>query len=116
MIHMNKFFIMVLLSVLVGACATNMPINVVNAKPQNCVYLKTVSIHQCSTGALANAETTDSTLEALKSEAIKAGGNTIECCGIEKEETIVSGENPDSDKINCVGVVQHFANVYKCKE
>lgn len=113
--HMNKFCVMVLLSVLVGACATNM-INIVNAEPQNCAYLKTVSVHQCSTGAPANTETTDSTLEALKSEAIKAGGNTIECCGIEKEETIVSGENPDSGKINCVGVVQHFANVYKCKK
>lgn len=64
---------------------------------------------------LAHADTTEFTLKALKSEVIKSGGNTMECCAVEKEETIVSGTNSESGQINCVGVVRHSANVYKCK-
>ncbi len=40
----------------------------------------------------------------------------MECCAVEKEETVVSGVNSESGQVACIGVVQHLANVYKCKK
>lgn len=112
---MNKHLIILLLLIFLKACSASIPVNMVNTKPNNCTYIITVSASQCSAGLLAHTETTEGTLKLLKSEAVKSGGNTMECCAVEKEETVVSGVNPESGQINCVGVVQHSANVYKCK-
>ena len=39
----------------------------------------------------------------------------MECCAVENEETVISGVNLESGQVTCIGVVQHSANVYKCK-
>lgn len=113
--YMNKHRIILLLLCFLKACSASIPVNVVDAKPKNCTYITTVSVPQCSTGLPAHVETTESTLKVLKSEAVKSGGNTMECCTVEGEETIVSGVNPESGQVTCIGVVHHSANVYKCK-
>ncbi len=112
---MNNHLIILLLLFFLHACSASAPVNVVNAKPKSCTYITTVSVSQCSAGLVAHAETTEDSLKVLKSEAVKSGGDTMECCSVESEETVISGVTPESDQIACIGVVQHSANVYKCK-
>ena len=112
---MNKHLIILLLLFFLNACSASTPVNVVNSKPKNCTFITTVSVPQCSAGLLAHAETTEDSLKVLKSETAKSGGNTMECCAVENEETVISGVNLESGQVTCIGVVQHSANVYKCK-
>ena len=112
---MNKHLIYFLLVIFLNACSANIPVELVNAEPKNCTYIATVSVPQCSTGLLANAETTESTLKLLKGKAVKSGGDTMACCAVETEETAIYGVNPKSGQVTCIGIVQHSANVYKCR-
>lgn len=113
---MNRLLIILLLFLFLEACVSRVPVNVVNTPPHNCAYITTVFIPQCSAGLLAHTETTKSTLKSLKKEVVKSGGNTMECCAVEKEETVISGVNPESGQVKCVGVIRYSANVYKCKK
>ncbi len=113
---MRDLAMWIYLSIAIFGCSSAKNISVLSDKPNDCDALARISTWQCSSGSAGSNKTMSTSLETLKKEAVKLGGNTLSCCEIAEEELAIYGVNPKSGKITCSGLKEHTAEIYYCKK
>lgn len=112
---MKKYLIWISVCLVVQSCNSTPKVIVTSEKPTGCEFLGHVSTLQCSSGKWGAFPTTADTLGVLKKEALKVGGNTLNCCERSEEEIMISGIDPKSGEITCIALLEHTAEIYSCK-
>ena len=103
----------VLLAAVVAAsalcgCESAPKVQRVDVAPANCKFLATIYIDQ-----LGDQPAGDEAVKDLKRQVAERGGDTLQCCEMEPEETILCGVNRRG-RATYAGSHRHVGRVYRC--
>jgi hypothetical protein len=92
------------------ACESAPKVQRVDAEPANCEFLADLYIDQ-----LGDQPAGDAAVKDLKRQTVARGGNTLQCCEMEPEETVLCCPTSRA-AANYTGSHRHVARAYRCPE
>ena len=97
------------LSMLCG-CVLYRPVSLLEDETVGCKFIGDVSTMQCGSGGPGSE-----TINSLKNEVHKLGGNALVCCTTKAEETVLYGRNQYTGQL-CTGWYPQFGRAYLCSD
>ena len=92
------------------ACESAPKVQRVDAEPANCEFLATIYIDQ-----LGDQPAGEEAVKDLKRQTVARGGNTLQCCEMEPEETVLCCPN-NRTRATYTGSHRHVGRAYRCPE